>query len=145
VTRTVLCAVDRSPGARDVALMARRLHEDLGVRVVLAHVAEDGGGEGASDSVSGRLARTGGERLLERLTREAGLDAADRRGEVGQGARLLARLAAEEGARLILVGARRGRLRGLRSELAERLALETTCPVLLVPPAVAERTGPDAA
>jgi nucleotide-binding universal stress UspA family protein len=65
--------------------------------------------------------------------------------EVGQGARLLARLAAEEGARLILVGARRGRLRGLRSELAERLALETTCPVLLVPPAVAERTGPDAA
>jgi nucleotide-binding universal stress UspA family protein len=135
VIRTVLCAVDRSPASLEVALMGRRLQEELGVRVVLAHVAEEAGPRGDGGPGFGLLERARGHRMLERVAREAGLPEADRRVEAGERSRLLARVAAEEGARLILVGARRGRLRGLRSALAGRLALETTCPVLVVPPA----------
>jgi nucleotide-binding universal stress UspA family protein len=142
VIRTVLCAVDRSPASLDVARMGRRLREELGVRVVLAHVAEEAGPHGDGEPGFGLLERARAHRMLERVTREAGLPDADLRVEAGERSRLLARLAAEEGARLILVGARRGRLRGIRSALARRLSLETTCPVLVVPPAPGGRGGP---
>jgi nucleotide-binding universal stress UspA family protein len=135
VIRTVLCALDGSPAALEVALMGRRLQEELGVRVTLAHVVEEPGPGADGDAGFALLERARAHRMLEGVAREAGLAEADRRVEAGERSRLLARLAAEEGARLILVGARRGRLRGLRSALAGRLALETTCPVLVVPPA----------
>lgn len=131
---TILCALDGSPASRDVVRVARCLQSALGVRLVLLQVAEGYGADDGMDSVSSRLARVGAERVLSDLVREAGLMSAVRRVEVGEGVPIVARAAAEEGARLVLVGSRRSRLRGLRAGLAHRLATETDCPVLIVPP-----------
>jgi nucleotide-binding universal stress UspA family protein len=144
ITRTtVLCALDDSPASRDVVRVASRMHHELGARLVLLQVAEGYGGEGM-ESVSDRLARSGAERALDELAGEAGLASAVRRVEVGDGAPIVARAAEDEGARLILVGARRSRLRGFRSDLARRLAAETDCPVLVVPPGGCGEASPGA-
>jgi nucleotide-binding universal stress UspA family protein len=67
-------------------------------------------------------------------------DRAERRVAVGDGPSLLGRIAAEEAADLIVVGAKtRGRLRrGLESRLADELETETPVPVLIAPPRLRE-------
>ena len=84
--------------------------------------------------------RAGAEQRLAQLADEHGIEqTAERRVAVGDSAALLGRIASEEAADVIVVGARKrgwGR-RGLESRLAEELETETPVPVLIAPP----RTG----
>lgn len=131
---TIVCAVDNSPGALEALRVAGSLSGGFDVRLVLAHAA--GGWPNASEgSLSTTRALEGGGRLLERTAREHKL-AAERRVEVGEPAEVLARIAAEERASLILVGSRRKgrRRRQLHSRLAGDLAATAPCPVVVVPP-----------
>jgi nucleotide-binding universal stress UspA family protein len=130
---TIVCAFDDSPGAVEALRVANALSAGFGVRLVLAHAAI--GFSNAAESLSTVQALQGGTRLLERAAREHEL-ASEQRVEVGEPAEVLSRVAAEEGATVIVVSSRRqGRRRPkLRSGLAEDLAATASCPVVVVPP-----------
>jgi nucleotide-binding universal stress UspA family protein len=138
---TVVCGVNESRGARHAARVAGAVTEQLGLRLVLAHVVDGSpvadGKVGDDESVTTVQARKGGKRLLDQLAAEQRLREADQRIEVGDPAERLAQIAAEERAALILVGARAQGRRWrptLRSDLSRDLARVTSCPVLVVPP-----------
>src|SRR5687768_16581400 len=126
---TVICGVTDSDEARGALRLATELSDRLGLRLVLAHVAEDAERDDAG-------------RLLERLAGEAGVaGTAERRQAVGDPAARLGEIAAEEAADLIVVGGRRGGwVRGrLRSRLADELGTETPVPVAIAPPCAGGR------
>jgi nucleotide-binding universal stress UspA family protein len=144
---TIVCGVTETGPGREALTAAVELSKRLGLRLVLAHVAEgigpigdgnndgDGDGDGV-ESVTMQRSRQGAVRVVERLALEFGIaERAERRSAVGDPAALLGRIAAEEGADVILVGARaRGRLRrGLESRFARQLEVETQVPVLIAP------------
>jgi len=138
VRGTLVCGVNDGDDGRSALELAVALSERLGLRLVLAHISDDippvGDGE---ESVPAKANREGAARLLARLAAEYGVaDRAERRSGSGDAAALIGRIAAEEAADLIVVGARlRGRLRrGLETRLAEQLASETPVPVLIAPP-----------
>ena len=129
--KTILCAVDESPGAAEAVAVAAGLSKHLGLRLVLAHVVD---GYRRTDGVH---AQQGGQRLLERVARTHSLEnAADRRAEIGDRASELSRIAGEEAAVLIVVGSRSQyrRRRSLLSGLSAELRSTAPCPVLIVPP-----------
>ena len=138
---TIVCGVTDTDEGRQAVATAVELRERLGLRLVLAHIAEgigplNGDGDGG-ESVTMMGGREGAARLLARLAAEyAVTDHAERRVAVGDAPSLLGQIAAEEAADLIVVGARtRGRLRrGLESRLADELETETPVPVLIAPP-----------
>jgi nucleotide-binding universal stress UspA family protein len=143
---TIVCSVSDTEEGHGALGTAVDLSQRLGLRLVLAHVASgialNGDEDAAAESVSMQADRQGATRLLERLANEYGVgDSAERREAVGDEAALLGRIAAEEAADVILVGARsRGRLRrGLESRLADQLETETPVPVLIAPPRAARR------
>ncbi len=131
---TVVCAVDDSPEAAEALRVAVRLRGEAGLRLVVVHVEEAGGVEPGLR----RSAEERGRRLLDRLLAAEGLaGGVDRRVEVGERARELARVAAEEAASMIVVGSRRRRWwqrRPARALTAE-LAATAVCPVVVAPPA----------
>ena len=138
---TILCGVNDSEAARGALELAAELRDRLGLRLVVAHVAEGiatGGGDGNGDeSVTARANREGAARLVARLSAEQGVTgAAEQRSAVGDPAVLLGQIAAEEAADVIVIGSRgRGRLRrGLASKLARQLETETPVPVLIALP-----------
>jgi nucleotide-binding universal stress UspA family protein len=144
---TIVCGVTDSDEGRGALAVAAELSERLGLRLVLAHVA-DGiaalalNGEG-NESVTTRADREGAACFVARLAAEHGVaGSAEQRSAVGDPAALLGQIAAEEAADLIVVGARaRGRLRrGLESRLARQLETETAVPVVIAPPRT-RRTG----
>jgi nucleotide-binding universal stress UspA family protein len=120
--------VTDSDEARRALRLATELSDRLGLRLVLAHVAEDGGRDDA-------------DRVLERLVGEAGVAAtADRRHAVGDAAARLGEIAAEEAADLIAAGRLGGRLRRrLHSRLADEIGTETPVPVAIAPRAGGRR------
>jgi nucleotide-binding universal stress UspA family protein len=130
---TLVCAVDDSPEAEEALRMAVRLSRDAGFRLVVVHV-EDTTGAGSDFR---RRAYEHGRELLDRLLAAQGLDGGiDRRVEVGAPVRELARVAAEEAASLLLVGARRRHWwRSGTSKLTADLSATVGCPVVVVPPA----------
>ncbi len=138
---TIVCGVTNTDEGRQALATAVEVSERLGLRLVVAHVAE-GIGASNGDVDDGESATTQGDRegaahLLARLTAEYGVaESAERRVAVGDASSLLGQIAAEEAADLIVVGARaRGRLRrGLESRLAGRLETETPAPILIAPP-----------
>lgn len=132
---TIVCGIDDSPGAVEAVRVASALSAGFDVRLVLAHVAAGWSASGADESLTASQARQGGARLLERTAREHDLEA-EQRVEVGEPAEALSRIAAEEGASMIVVGSRRqGRRQAkLRSALAADLAATAPCPVVVVPP-----------
>jgi nucleotide-binding universal stress UspA family protein len=138
---TIVCGVTDSDEGRGALAVATELSERLGLRLVLAHVA-DGiaalavNGDG-NESLTTRANREGAARFVARMAAEHGLaGSAEQRSAVGDPAALLGQIAAEEAADLIVVGSRaRGRLRrGLESRLARQLETETPVPVLIAPP-----------
>jgi len=138
---TIVCGVTDSDEGRGALAVAAELSQRLGLRLVLAHVA-DGipplavNGEG-SESVTTRADSEGAARLVARLAAEHDVaGSAEQRSAVGDAAALLGQIAAEEAADLIVVGSRaRGRLRrGLESRLAHQLETTTRIPVLIAPP-----------
>jgi nucleotide-binding universal stress UspA family protein len=138
---TLVCAVSDTDEGRGALETAVEVSDRLGLRLVLAHVAEgiapiDGSGDDA-ESVTMKDNREGAARTVARLAAEYGVaDTAERRSSIGDPAALVGQIAAEEAADLIVVGARlRGRLRrGLESRLAEQLDSETSVPILIAPP-----------
>ena len=135
---TLVCGVTDGEDAVGTVGLAVELTQRLGMRLVLAHVAEGlapiSNGVDVEESVSMKADRVGAERLLDRLAAEHGVaETAQRRIAVGQPATLLGQIAAEEAADLILVGSR-GRgwpRRRLESPLAARLEAETPVPILI--------------
>ncbi len=136
---TIVCGVTDSEDGRGALALAAELSERLGLRLVLAHVADGIAplGVNGEGSVTTRGGRDGAARLVARLAVEQGVAGrAEQRSAVGEPAALLAQIAAEEGADMIVVGSRaRGRLRrGLESKLVRELETETPVPVLIALP-----------
>jgi nucleotide-binding universal stress UspA family protein len=127
---TVVCDVTDSEG-RNAAVFAHALGTRLGLRVVLAFVV-DGVGAAAQETATSTL--TG-------IANELG-DGVEIRLEVGDRVEALARVAGEEGADLVIVGARAVGLggRNLRCRLVRDLEAETAVPVLVAPPSTRRRS-----
>ena len=136
---TLICAVSDGTENEDAVAQAADVSERLGLRLVLAHVADgiSPNGNGGDESVTMQADRRAAELLLEELARDYDLgDIAERRVAVGDPATILGRIASEEAADVIVVGARTrgwGR-RGLESRIAQELETETPVPVLIAPP-----------
>ena len=108
---TLVCGVTDSEDAAGTVELAVELTQRLGMRLVLAHVAEGfapiGDGVEVEESVTMKGNRVGAERLLGQLAEEYGVaETAQRRVAVGSPATLLGQIAAEEAADVILVGSR---------------------------------------
>jgi nucleotide-binding universal stress UspA family protein len=131
---TIVCGVNDSVGGRGAAEFAGVLSAHLGLRLLLVYVA--------ADACDGTLHRTNGGRTADRVARELPQEAETR---MVAGARALAivRVAAEEGADLIVVGSRPAGVGGqaMRSTLARELEAATSVPVLVAPPPTRMRTG----
>jgi nucleotide-binding universal stress UspA family protein len=141
MTGTIVCGVTPSPEGRAAAEVAAAVGARLGLRLVLVHVLPAMPRD-THESMTARQGRAGGERLLSSL-------AAELEGEVetrllaGERAEGLAQVAAEEGADLVVVGARRAGLGGRRlaSSLARDLESATPVPVLVAPPSTRRRSA----
>lgn len=142
---TIVCGVTDNAEGRDALELASDLSRRLGLRLVLAHVADGRAsldGRDGTESVGMQKNHEGAALLVARLAAEHGVtDRADQRSAVGDPAALLGQIATEEAADLIVVGSRpRGRLRrGLESRLAYQLETETSLPVLIAPPRTKRR------
>jgi nucleotide-binding universal stress UspA family protein len=136
MTGTLLCAVTEGDESVDALALGVELSRRLGLRLVLAHAVDGvGAGGDGGESVTMTSNRRGAERRLAQLAAEHGVaERADRRIGVGEAAAQLGRIAAEEAADVIVVGAPprgwRGRLDG---RLAEELETETPVPVVIAP------------
>ena len=111
---TIVCVVDDPAGAEAAIEVGRRLAEQFDARMLLVSITNG----------------TGGIEALEHD--DAG---EEQRVAAGDPAEAVARIAAEEAADVIVLGARRGlRAQTLRCVLAADLAATASCPVLVAPP-----------
>jgi len=133
---TLVCAMTDGDESGDALELGAALSERLGLRLVLAHAVDGLQSAATGESVTVKANRQGAERRLARLAEEHGVaHRAEQRVAVGAPAGLLGRIAAEEAADVIVVGARaRGLRRRLESPLADELGSETPVPVLIAPP-----------
>jgi nucleotide-binding universal stress UspA family protein len=138
---TLVCGLTDGEDAVGTVGLAVELSQRLGMRLVLAHVAEGFAanidGVDVEESVTMKGNRVGAERLLGQLAADHGVtETAERRIAIGEPATLLGQIAAEEAADLILVGSREQGWprRGLDSRLAAQLEAETPVPILIAPP-----------
>jgi nucleotide-binding universal stress UspA family protein len=136
---TIVCGVSERQDGRSAAELARALGARLGLRLVLVHVV-DGVPPGTHESLTARQRQAGAERILAEIAQEAG-DGVEKRVTMGNRAEGLARVAAEEGADLIVIGSRPARFgnRKLRSTLARDLEAATPIPVVVAPPTTRSR------
>jgi nucleotide-binding universal stress UspA family protein len=137
---TIVCGVTESPEGRSAAELAHALGLRLGLRTVLVHVV-DGVPAGTDESLTARQRQSGAERTLNEIAREIG-NGSEKRVVLGARAEALARVAAEEGADLIVLGSRSSGLgsRKLRCTLARELEATTPVPVLVAPPSTRKRS-----
>jgi len=136
---TVVCALTEGAENGDAVAQASAMSERLGLRLVLAHVVKGIAelGDGGDESITMKADRIAAARELAELVRDHGLDdRAEARVATGDPATLVGRIASEEAADVIIVGARRRGWAGrsLESKLAEELEGETPVPVLVAPP-----------
>jgi nucleotide-binding universal stress UspA family protein len=146
MTRAIVCGIDGSPDSQAALGYAAELAERLAARLVLAYVVDPipspyaaiGPAASAMPPLSATAAEreAEGERLLDDLAEETGVDRAERRVVTGFPAERLADLADDESAQLIVVGSRgRGPLRSaLLGSVSTSLIGLARCPVLVVPP-----------
>jgi nucleotide-binding universal stress UspA family protein len=137
---TIDCGVAESPDEQSAAELAHALGTRLGLRLVLVHVI-DGVPSGVQDSLTARQRQNGAERMLAAIGREIG-NRPEKRVVLGDRVEALARVAADEGADLIVLGSRSVGLgsRKLRCALARELEAATPVPVLVAPPATRKRS-----
>ena len=127
---TIVCGVSQTPEARAAAQLAAALAARLGLRLVLVHIVAadraEGDAEEAFDSVVDGL----GDEIEVRVVHGNRVDG-------------LAKVAADEGADAIVLGARPRGARGrqLRCTLARQLEAAQSVPVLIAPPATRARSG----
>jgi nucleotide-binding universal stress UspA family protein len=111
---TIVCVAGHPTEAQAALDVARRLADQFDARMLLVRVID---GVGSSNTVD----REGSDE--------------EQRVAGGDPAEAVARIAAEEAADLIVVGAQRGlRPKTLRSLLAADLAATASCPVVVAPP-----------
>lgn len=126
---TIVCGVTATPEARAAAQLAGALAMRLGLRLVLVHVVDTREDDLATE--------TSLESLVGSLPSDAEVRVVD-----GSRVDALARIAADEGADMIILGARARGARGgrLRCELARQLEAAQAAPVLIAPPATRARS-----
>jgi len=131
---TIVCGVTESAEGRNAAELAHALGARLDLRLVLVHVV-DGVVPGTEEGMSSRQRQAGARRALDEIARDVG-NGVDKRILLGDPAEALARVAADEGADLIVLGSRAAGLgnRKLRCTLARELEAATPVPVLVAPP-----------
>jgi nucleotide-binding universal stress UspA family protein len=151
MTSSIVCGVDSSAEARVALRAAAGLADRLGLRLVAVHVVQPPAAAVGMGPTARQLATVptdvlvvAGEAMLERVLDEADLSHATRRVELGFTADILADLADEEAAELLVVGSRgRGALKSaLLGSVSAALIGVARCPVLIVPPQ-ATRRSPD--
>jgi nucleotide-binding universal stress UspA family protein len=143
VTRCIVCGVDGSPDARAALRVAAELSNQLGLRLVVAHVAQPAvvavrsAGPLAPGLTNADIHAA--EQLIEQIVGEEGLVNAERRVALGFPAERLADLADEERAELIVVGSRgRGAFKAaFLGSVSNDLIGIARCPVVVVPPGAA--------
>ena len=138
---SLVCAVDDSAEARSAVRVARRLADELGVDLLVAHAVATAPVPSASAVPSGPAEVTDAERrraeeLLAGLAFEHGLGTdVERRVAFGSEAEAIAQLADEEDATLVVVGARgRGALMSfVAGSVSYDLRTTSSRPTLVVP------------
>lgn len=155
---SIVCGVDGSPESEAALEVAARLSNQLGLRLVVAHIADAVRvphapavpfHDAAVAAQSGDIAAAGDEaalqdrarqedaarRLLEDVVAACGLPEAAQRVAVGLPAEELAAIADEECAKLVAVGSRRrGPFRAaFFGSVSNRLVGVAPCPVVIVP------------
>lgn len=138
---TIVCGVTETAEAGAAAQLAGALAARLDLRLVLVHVVEGLPRSRRSGDEARRRAEEG-DRLLEALRDESPVEA-ETRLVLGDAVHGLANVAAEEGADLLVVGARPTgpRNRRLASRLARELPSATPVPVVVAPPSTRRRSG----
>lgn len=147
MSASIVCGVDGSAYSQAALRVAGRLSERLGLKLVVAHVAEPAyipyaasvpfggmaGGYALTEEVESR--EEAAERLVGQIVVDSGLDV-ERRALVGVPADRLAALAEDEDAELIVVGSRgRGAFKSaFLGSVSNSLVDVARCPVLIVPP-----------
>jgi nucleotide-binding universal stress UspA family protein len=141
---SIVCGVDGSNESRVALRVAAQLSGQLGLRLVVAHVAHAPALAPAYGSMPIVATPTehelrAGEDLLEALTADEGLPAATLRPLHGLPAERLADLGDEEDAEFIVVGSRgRGAFKAaFLGSVSRDLIGVARCPVLVVPAGVA--------
>lgn len=138
---TIVCGVDRSDAGRAAAQAADALARRLALRLVLAQAVD------LPQRVFGRAhlrqLRAAAEHTLEQLAGDLGAERIESRVGFGDAAVLLARIAAEEDADLIVLGSRPRCLLRARIDcaLASRLVRRTPVPILIAPPQTVPRSA----
>jgi K+-sensing histidine kinase KdpD len=124
---TILCAVGPAAASEHVVHVAVALHARLRMRLVLVQVLpKKHAATRGIDPVTARAT------LIERATALGGQ--IDVRVEAGPQSDVIARVAGEEGADMIVVGLSGGRRGTLRWGPAQELQTVTPVPVLIAPP-----------
>jgi nucleotide-binding universal stress UspA family protein len=153
MSASIVCGVDGSADSQAALELAGRLSGRLGLKLVVAHVAEPAyipyvaaapfGGMAGPDAVMEEMEsqEEAAERLLEHVVHAAGLVDAERRALLGVPAERLADLAEEEDAELIVVGSRgRGAFKSaFLGSVSNSLVGVARCPVLIVPPGATDQ------
>jgi len=141
---SLICGVDGSAESRVALRVAAQLSGRLGLRLVVAHVAQAAVYAPAYGSPPVMTKPTdaelrAGEELLEELALDEGLADVTLRPLSGGAAERLADLGDEESAELIVVGSRgRGAFKAaFLGSVSRDLIGIARCPVLVVPPAAA--------
>jgi nucleotide-binding universal stress UspA family protein len=129
VSGTIVCGVEESAEGVDALRLAAALSRRLGQRLVLVHLRTGKRGEGSL------IYKLGGELDLE--------ETVEIREGVGDSAQALARVAADEGADLIMLWSRRSRFRrhSVECKLALELEAVTAIPVVIAPPQTLRPSG----
>ncbi len=151
MTRSIVCGIDESRGARQAARVAKGLAAEIGARLILVNVSAPvafvptpAGTTGISSDEHREYQRERDDRarsLLETTAGDAGLDGtAELRVAVGEVAPSLIDEARREDAMLIVVGSRgQGAiLSAILGSVSTALVRDSCCPVVVVPPARCE-------
>jgi nucleotide-binding universal stress UspA family protein len=135
---TLVCALTGGEESNHAVELGLELSARLGLRLVLAHAVPraDDGREAQAAHDGSRTDYARARDWLAQLAHRHGLvDLAERRVAVGDPAVLLGRIAAEEAADIVVVGATpRGWRRALDLSLAHELETETPAPVIVAVP-----------
>ena len=130
---TLVCGVDASKQGLQAAKLAADVSKRLNLRLVLVHVIH----------VPGQIAvrpddemfwrdRQGANAMLKELAQDAEVDSrSERRVVIGDRAGMLAAIAAEEAADLIVIGAGQRKGLGRKNRFAMQLNAESPIPVLV--------------
>lgn len=142
MTRSIVCGVDGSSEARAALQVAAQLSGQLGLRLVVVHIAHTtlvatgGTGPMAAAPAAPDVYIDAAEKLVEQMVVDSGLVDAERRVALGFPADRLADLADEERAEMIVVGSRgRGAFKtAFLGSVSNELIGVARCPVVVVPP-----------